>query len=90
MSILKRTLQEINDMDAYSKNQLARRVNTSEDVVEDLLHQLTRMGYIKKENINQSQCDSCPSFKNGCMGAVSRDPITALTITDKGKRLIGH
>ena len=88
MSILVNALKEINEMETYSKSNLAKKLDTSQDVVEHILSQLENAGYIKEENINITKCSSCPSFKNGCMGNVSGQPIYALTITDKGKKLI--
>jgi predicted ArsR family transcriptional regulator len=89
MSILLNTLREVNAMNVYSREHLARRLDTSQEVVNHILSKLEKMGYIKEENIAISKCSSCPSFKNGCMGPVTGGrPITTLTITDKGKRFL--
>lgn len=88
MSILVNALKEINKMETYSKSNLAKKLDTSQEVVDHILSQLESAGYIKEENINISNCSSCPSFKNGCMGNVSGKPIYALTITEKGKNFI--
>ncbi|HZJ57951.1 MAG TPA: hypothetical protein VFD89_06895 [Clostridia bacterium] len=89
MSILLSTLKEVNAMNVYSKDNLAKRLDTSREVVDHILFKLERMGYIKEESIAISKCSSCPSFKNGCMGPVAGRPINALTITNKGKRFLG-
>ena len=83
------TLKEINEMDSYSKSKLASRLDTSQEVMDHLLMKLEDMGYIKEENINGGKCSSCPSYNKGCLGVLSGKPINALTITDKGKKLLG-
>jgi predicted transcriptional regulator len=88
LSILINALKEINEMSSYSKSKLAKKLNTSEEVTEHILVKLGKMGYIKEENINATKCDSCPKLNNGCLGVLSGNPINALTITEKGKKLI--
>ncbi|NLJ40776.1 MAG: DNA-binding protein [Clostridiales bacterium] len=88
MSMLIETLKEIDSSGAYSKSGLAKKLDTQGEVVDHILSQLESMGYIAKENINASGCSSCPSFKNGCMGVVACNPIYALTVTGKGKKLL--
>lgn len=83
-------LKEVNNRNAYSKSQLARKVNISEGVIEHLLMQLKEKGYIKEENINNNECSSCPSYNKGCSKALSEKPINVLTITEKGKKLINR
>lgn len=85
MSILISTLKEINEMNAYSRNNLADRLKTSPGVLDHVLSSLQGMGYIKEESISISKCSTCPSFKNGCMGLVSGRPISTLAITEKGR-----
>lgn len=88
MSILLQALKEIDSMCTYSKSHLAQRLDTSREVVDHLLSQLERMGYIKEENINITKCSSCPKFNNGCMATLSAKPINTLCITEKGEKLI--
>ncbi|KNF07228.1 FeoC like transcriptional regulator [Gottschalkia purinilytica] len=78
------TLREISNMSAFSKKALASKMNTSEDVIEQVLEQLKRMKYISEEN-NEASCSSgCKSCHTTC----SPNPINTLTITEKGRKLL--
>ena len=48
MSILLNTLREVNAMNVYSREHLARRLDTSQEVVNHILSKLEKMGYIKE------------------------------------------
>lgn len=90
MGMLLRTMIAIDEIGSYSKDRLAKNLGTSEAVVDDLISQLVRMGYIRQEDINMTKCRSCPSYKNGCLGAPFGKPLNALIITEKGKQLINN
>lgn len=78
-------LREINNMDTFSKRKLAIKLNTSESMVEHLLNQLKRMGYIADEEISDNFCDKKCA---GCNINCSFNIINTLIITDKGKKLL--
>lgn len=78
-------LKEINDMEAFSKKALANKLNTSESMVEHLLTQLKRMGYIEEEKMPNNFCNKKCA---GCNIKCSVNIANSLYITDKGKKLL--
>ena len=79
-------LKEINNSNAYSKTTLARKLNTDETVIEDIMKRLKKMGYIEEENLNKSCSRMCKTCSKNCFGK----PINIISVTDKGKKLIEH
>lgn len=78
-------LREINNMKAFSKKALASKLNTSESMVEHLLIQLQRMGYVSEEKLPN---DFCNKKCAGCNINCSLNIANTLIITDKGKKLL--
>lgn len=65
--MLKNILEIIQREGYISKSMLAAELKMSEDVIEDGLTQLERMGYLEKEETGQgclSACANCPFAKN--------------------------
>ncbi|QQY79824.1 FeoC-like transcriptional regulator [Keratinibaculum paraultunense] len=84
--MLKKVLKEIYNSKYISKRNIAHKLNISEELVEEALIQLDRMGYIKKnDNINNCNisCNKCP-YANHC----NKVPLKTITITEKGKKLL--
>ena len=84
--MLKEVLREINNSDYISKNNIAIKLNKSEDLIEDAFSQLIRMGYIEEDNSSNGcnlQCSSCP-YANSCNTPL----VKSITITKKGEKLL--
>ena len=85
--MLKDILRKISELDGFSKSAIARDLNTSEDMVDELMSQLIRMNYLK-ENLGsptcETPCSKCP-YAKACHTA----SVKMYSITDKGKRAIG-
>lgn len=80
-------LKEINNMEAFSKKALANKLNTSESMIEHLLTQLKRMGYIEEEEMPNNFCNKKCA---GCNIKCSVNIANSLYITDKGKKLLTY
>ncbi len=83
--MLKELLKEIDQSKVYSKKTLANKLDTSENMVNEGLNHLMNMGYIENDIIGGScnfKCAGCP------IKTCSLNPINALVITDKGKKLL--
>ncbi len=78
-------LKELNNSPTFSKKSLANKLNTSEDMIEEGLSQLMRMGYIENHVINQKcnlKCKTC-SIKS-----CNLNPIKSFIITKKGRKVL--
>lgn len=85
--MLKKVLYEINNSRVYSKALIGKNLNISETMVEDLVNQLIRMGYID-EDLGSPTCESKCS---GCsISSCKTIPIKMLSITEKGKKLLNN
>lgn len=83
--MLKEVLKEIRDSKYVSKPGIAKKLNTTEDVIEQVFSELNRMGYIKEDDTKgcNMKCKGC-SFASLC----NRVPINTVIITEKGKKLL--
>ncbi len=83
--MLKEVLKEIKEADVYSKPQIAKNLQVSENVLEDMIKTLVRMGYLE-EDLGSPTCDTKCS---GCsVSSCNTIPIKMLSITEKGNRKI--
>lgn len=84
--MLKEVLKEINDSKYISKSNIARNLNTTENVIEQAFLDLEKLGYIKTDNTKSCnmKCKGC-SFASLC----NKVPLNTITITEKGKKLLG-
>ena len=83
--MLKNILNEIYKSQVYSKTDISKTMDVSEDMIESAMDQLVRMGYLIEEMgspICESKCGSCAYSR------CSTIPIKMFTITDKGKKLL--
>lgn len=84
--MLKSVLREINDANMFSKSSIAKNLNITEGMVEEIISQLVRMGYLN-EDLGSPTCDTscgkCP-YSRMCHSS----PIKMLNLTDKGKKII--
>lgn len=84
--MLKNVLKEINDSTIYSIANISRQLNISEEMVEELVGQLIRMGYLVEDlgsTTCESTCSGC-SFSSLC----NKTKIKTMGITEKGKILL--
>ena len=83
--MLKDILKEVNDSQVFSKKDISKKLDISEEMIDSGMEQLVRMGYIIEDMgspICESKCSSC------AFSRCSTIPIKMFTITDKGKKLI--
>jgi predicted transcriptional regulator len=83
--LLKEVLKEIKDSKYVSKTSIAKKLNTTEDVIEQIFSELDRMGYIREDNAKSCnmKCKGC-SFASLC----NKVPINTVMITEKGEKLL--
>lgn len=83
--MVEQILQIIYDSGLYSKSQIARELNISEEIVEDVFFRLVRSGYLEedesKSNCSHS-CTTCPFTR------CDKDIIQGYNITEKGMSII--
>jgi len=80
--MLLNVLKEIKEARLYSKSHMARNLNISEEILEDMVQQLIRMGYIK-EDLGSPTCESKCS---GCsISSCNTIPIKMISLTEKGE-----
>lgn len=85
--MLKSILKEVSNTRMFSKSLIANNLNISETMVEDMVNQLVRMGYLKEDSGSptcDTPCSRCP-YSSVC----NTTPIKTLYITTKGKKLLG-
>ncbi|MBU5428224.1 hypothetical protein KQI41_17665 [Tissierella pigra] len=84
--MLKDVLKELSEIRVLSTSLIAKKLNTSEALVEEIIQQLYRMEYIKNDEgcaTSDVKCSSC-AYKSMCTST----PIKTISITDKGKTLL--
>lgn len=84
--MLKELLKEISRERIYSTSSIAKSLNIDENLVEEGIFQLVRMGYIVEDETSPT----CDSRCRGCAytSICNTSKIKTLTITDKGKHLL--
>lgn len=88
MKILKR----LSEGGLYSNKIMARELGVDEGIVEQMISQLERLGYITKDNMNSSSgcdCGGCGSKKSkSCCGGKSNVNIDLWKLTEKGRAAV--
>lgn len=83
--MLKDVLKEISKSNIFSKSTISKNLNISELMVEELVNQLIRMGYLE-EDLGSPTCESKCS---GChITSCNLIPIKMFSVTEKGKILL--
>lgn len=83
--MLKDILKEIYKANVFSKVNISNNLNITEELLDDGIGQLVRMGYLLEDLGSPScetKCSTCAFTKCNIV------PIKMFTITDKGKKLI--
>lgn len=84
--MLKEVLGKIWDSPVYSASKISRQLDVSEDMLEDMIVTLVRMGYLN-EDLGSPTCETKCS---GCAVSNCKTiPMRILSLTDKGKQKIG-
>lgn len=83
--MLKDVLKEISNSRVLDLSDIAKNLSITESLVEELIDQLERMGYIK-EDMGSYSCESkCSSCK---VSNCNTTPLKTLSITNKGEKLL--
>ena len=84
--MLKNILKEIGDSRVFSKSKLAQDLDISEAMIDDMISQLIRMGYLAEDLGSptcQTVCGSCP-YARSC----NINPIKMYYLSEKGKNYL--
>ena len=87
--MLKEILGEIHKSKSFSIANISKKLEAPENLIENSIEQLVRMGYLSKSemgdscDIESSACGSCP-YASSC----STDLISLYQITEKGKNFL--
>jgi len=85
--MLRELIRVIAEGQAHSQVELARRLGVSEGLVEQMLEDLARMGYLTPmEGGCADQCAACPLAKMCIVG----HPKKAWVLTEKGRKVSGE
>lgn len=83
--MLKYVLKEIDSGQIFSKASIGKHLNISVDMVDDLVNQLIKMGYVM-EDLGSPTCQHKCS---GCsISSCNTIPIKMYWVTDKGKKYL--
>lgn len=83
--MLKRLLNEINRSTMFSRTDIGKKLNISDEMIDNGIDELVRMGYIIEEMgspICENKCKSCAYSR------CTTIPIKMFTVSDKGKKLL--
>ena len=81
--MLKELLRLVAQGDVRTRVELARKLGVSEGLVEQMLEDLARMGYLKPvEGDCASQCTGCPLARTCAVGT----PARIWALTEKGQK----
>ncbi|NLY72990.1 MAG: hypothetical protein GX079_04810 [Tissierellia bacterium] len=83
--MLKDILKIINEEGYISRPTIARRLNTTEDMVDQGIEKLVQMGYLTQEETGfncATTCGSCPSAKS-----CGKEIITTFKISDRALKI---
>lgn len=83
--MLKDVLREISTASVFSISKMAIALDISEDMVNELVNQLVRMGYL----IEDMGSPSCETKCSGCfVSSCNTIPLKMYSISTKGKSLL--
>lgn len=75
----------------YSNKIVARELGTDEGMVEQMILQLERLGYITKDSMNSGSgcaCSSCSDKKKSCCSGNNNVNIDLWKLAEKGKAAV--
>lgn len=83
--MLERLLSLVGQGGVHSYADLTRQLDVSEELLEQMLHDLARMGYLQPVADGcEAPCDGCPLAETCAIGG----PTRVWTLTEKGLRLV--
>ena len=85
--MLKDVLREINNASVFSLSKIGASLNISEDMVDELVGQLVRMGYL----IEDMGSPTCETKCSGCfVSSCNTIPLKMYSVSTKGKALLNN
>lgn len=85
--MLKGVLREINNASVFSVPNIGNSLNISEDMVNELVAQLVRMGYL----IEDMGSPTCETKCSGCfVSSCNTIPLKMYSVSTKGKSLLNN
>lgn len=85
--MLKDILKEISNASIFSVPNISKSLNISEDMVNELVGQLVRMGYL----IEDMGSPTCETKCSGCfVSSCNTIPLKMYSVSTKGKSLLGN
>jgi len=85
--MLRKLLRFIAEGGTRTKTELARELGVSEGLVEQMLEDLARMGYLKSVAGGcEAQCVGCPLARTCAVGT----PTRVWVLTEKGRKVSGE
>ena len=85
--MLKDVLKEINNASVFSLAKIGNTLNLSEDMVDELVGQLVRMGYL----IEDMGSPTCETKCSGCfVSSCNTIPLKMYSVSTKGKALLNN
>lgn len=83
--MLKSVLKEISTASAFSTSKIGNTLDISEDMVDALVSQLVRMGYL----IEDMGSPTCETKCSGCnISSCNTTPLRMYSVSTKGKSLL--
>ena len=82
---MRELIRVIAEGQAHSQMELAKRLGVSEGLVERMLEDLARMGYLESVASCAEECAACPLARMCIVGR----PRRAWVLTEKGQRAAG-
>lgn len=85
--MLKDVLREVYEAKLFSKSSIGKNLNISEAMVDEIVSQLIRLGYIS-EDMGSPTCNSKCA---GCsVSSCNTNPIKMISVTEKGKKILNN
>ena len=85
--MLKDVLREINNASVFSLSKIGASLNISEAMVDELVGQLVRMGYL----IEDMGSPTCETKCSGCfVSSCNTIPLKMYSVSTKGKALLNN
>lgn len=90
--VIMKILKRLSKGGLYSNKIMAKELGIDESMVEQMISQLERLGYIKRDNMNASSgcdCGCCDSKKKkSCCSGKDNISIDLWKLTEKGKAVV--
>jgi hypothetical protein len=81
--LLERLLRTITATGAFKPSELARQLGVTEGLLDTMLDDLVRMGYLQSVQADCTDCGTCPESQGCCVRSSNR----VWLLTEDGQRL---